>query len=100
MLKTEQYTITRENILAHELIGLEVSVSNSSDPNKKGIKGKVIDETKNVMVIESNGIEKVVPKAEAEFEFTLGKEKVKIKGDKILYKPEQRVKILWRKKNE
>ncbi|MCH7902134.1 ribonuclease P protein component 1 [archaeon] len=100
MLKTEQYCISAENILSHELIGLEVSVSESTDENRKGIKGKVIDETKNVMVIESDGIEKVVPKKESEFEFTLGKEKVKVKGDKILYTPEQRVKVLWRKKNE
>ena len=62
MLKTEQYCISAENILSHELIGLEVSVSESTDENRKGIKGKVIDETKNVMVIESDGIEKVVPK--------------------------------------
>ncbi len=99
MLKTGQYCITAENILSHEYMGLQVRVSNSTDKSRIGLTGKVVDETKNVMIIESNGIEKKVPKAEAEFEFTLGKEKAKVKGKKILYKPEQRLKILWKKRN-
>jgi len=100
MLKTEHYCITPENIFGHELIGLETRVSRSSDTSRENLKGIVVDETKNTLVIESKGIEKIVPKNEAEFEFKLGKEKVKVDGKKILYKPEQRVKVLWRKKNE
>jgi len=100
MLKTEHYCITPENILSHEIIGLEAKVSKSSDENKAGLEGKVVDETMNTLIIESDGVEKIVPKQESEFEFKLGKETAKVDGKKILYKPEQRVKVLWRKRND
>ncbi|HZX20649.1 MAG TPA: ribonuclease P protein component 1 [archaeon] len=96
MLKTEHYCITPGNIMAHELIGLDVKVLRSTDQSRKGIMGKVVDETKNVIIIETNGIEKKIPKNESEFEFMIGKEKAVVSGKKILYTPEQRAKVLWR----
>ena len=99
MLKSEHYCITPENILSHELIGLETRVY-SKDKNKQKIKGKVIDETKNLMIIEKNGEIKKIPKKEVIFEFEIGKKTVKVNGKKILFKPEQRLKVLWRKQHE
>jgi len=99
MLKTEHYCITSENILSHEFIGLETRVY-SKDKNKQKINGKVVDETKNLMLIEKNGEIKKIPKKEAMFEFKIGKKTVKVDGKKILFKPEQRLKVLWRKQNE
>jgi len=52
MLETENYCITPQNILAHELIGLDVIVKDSTDESRIGLKGKVVDETKNVLKIE------------------------------------------------
>ena len=100
MLKTEHYCITPENILSHELIGLETRVY-SKDKNKQKIKGEVIDETKNLAIIENkNGVIKKIPKKEVVFEFKIGKETVKVDGKNILFKPEQRLKVLWRRQNE
>ena len=100
MLKAEHYCITAENAALHELIGLECVVAESADKSRKGMKGKVVDETKNTLVIESGGAEKTVPKGEAEFEFALGSEKALIKGSAIMFAPEQRTKALWGKKND
>ncbi|MCR4368425.1 MAG: ribonuclease P protein subunit [archaeon] len=97
MLKTEHYCITQENIFGHEFIGLDAEIM-SGDANKNKLRGIVVDETKNTIVIEdANGSEKIVPKAEAKFLFKIGKEVAVVNGKEILYTPEQRLKALWRK---
>lgn len=93
MLKGEHYCITRENIISHELIGLDVRVFRSTEKGREGMGGKVVDETKNVLVVERDGGEKRIPKSECKFEFAIGDEKVVVDGKKIAYRPEQRVKI-------
>jgi len=99
MLKGENYCITQENIMAHEMIGLNVRVAKSSDPKRIGIAGKVVDETRNVFVVEKNGNEMILPKNECEFEFDLAGERVIVDGKMIVYRPEQRLKTLWRSLN-
>src|SRR3989338_1316437 len=99
MLKSEKYCITQANIMAHEMIGLNVRVLQSTDKSRMGASGKVIDETKNVFVIESNGAQMILPKAECGFEFDLNGEKVMVDGKKICYRPELRIKALWRNLN-
>lgn len=96
MLNGKNYEITKSNLLAHEFIGLNARVIESEDKNKKGISGLVVDETKNVFRIEANGITKDIPKKEAVFEFLLGSERVVVDGKKILFRPQDRVKVFWR----
>lgn len=95
MLKGKNYCITKGNIMAHEMIGLEAKVVKSSDSTRL-VQGLVVDETRNTFVFECNGSEKVVPKSECDFEFAIGDEKAIVHGGDILYAPEQRVKALWR----
>ena len=90
-MKGKNYEITKENIKNHELIGLDVCECESSDNSKKNIKGKVIDETKNTIVILVGKEEKVLPKKECVFEFNIG-EKVSIDGNEIIKRPEDRIK--------
>lgn len=92
MIKSKCYEITKENILGHELIGLEVKVIQSTDPKRIGSKGIVVDETKNTFVIIKNGQEQTFPKKECEFEFNLNDEKVIVKGKEILRRSEDRTK--------
>ncbi len=60
MIVGKNYCINGENFLAHELIGLNVEILNSTDISRK-IMGKIVDETKNVFIIESKNVEKIVP---------------------------------------
>jgi ribonuclease P protein subunit POP4 len=91
-----KYCITRENAAFHELIGLDVKVAGGNCQERNQLKGRIMDETKNTFVIETEKGEKVVPKCECIFEFGLGKNgSVVIEGKKILKKPEDRVKE-WR----
>jgi len=76
-----------------EYIGLEVEVVDSSSPERIGITGLVVDETKNTFKIEKkNGKEVVIPKKGAKFLFRKGKETFIVEGSKILYPPEERIK--------
>jgi ribonuclease P protein subunit POP4 len=90
--------ISAKNLIRHELIGLEVEVVGSTNKFHIGIKGLVVDETKNLLIIEtSNGIKKIQKKG-TNFMFIIpdGK-KVKVDGIKILKKPEERVKLKVKK---
>lgn len=91
-------SITPKNLMRHELIGLEVIVSKSSNKFNIGIQGQIVDETKNVMVIKTDKGNKKIQKKDSEFIFTIpdGK-KVKVSGSLLLAKPEDRIKIKIKK---
>jgi len=91
MIKTDNYKIDAKNLAYHELIGLAVRVAKSSSTERVGIKGRVVDETKNTLVLD-NG--KVLPKTECVFEFDIN-ENVLLDGKTIMKRPEDRVKE-WR----
>ncbi len=83
--------ITPKNLIHHELIGLPVKIVESTNPSLVGIKGNVIDETRNMITIEHDGKEKKVAKASASFVFTLPEAKVKVDGELLLSQPENRI---------
>lgn len=95
--------ILPSNLIFHELIGLEIKVSNSTNPSLIGIRGRVINETKNMLVVEnSESRELKIPKADSEFIFRIPAELsekgrrsdtfVKIQGNLLLSQPENRIK--------
>jgi ribonuclease P protein subunit POP4 len=91
--------ITPQNIFRHELVGLNVEVVKSSHEGFTGIKGEVIDETKNTVKVEDvTGCEKIIPKSVVTFQFTLPDNKVvEIDGSIIVARPEDRIKKKFRK---
>jgi ribonuclease P protein subunit POP4 len=86
-------TITPENLVRHELIGLKVKIKNSPDKTQKGISGKVIDESYNTFRIETLKKEKTVTKGINVFIFTLpDRTKVQVDGKLLVSRPEDRIK--------
>lgn len=80
--------ITPENLPKHELIGLECKVVESEDDGQVGISGEVLDETQSMLRIEDKQVEKKT----SVFRFTLPSgEKVKVSGELIAKRPEERV---------
>jgi ribonuclease P protein subunit POP4 len=76
-----------------ELIGLAAKAAKSTNRNSVGISGKVIDETRNTLVIRQNNSDKVVPKETTIFQFTLSNGSVvEVDGNAIVGRPEDRVK--------
>ncbi|MEM5879706.1 MAG: ribonuclease P protein subunit [Candidatus Aenigmatarchaeota archaeon] len=82
------------NLVRHELIGLKVKILDSKNKSLKKIKGIVIDETYNTIIIEKkNKKRKVVPKKSTIFLFELdNNKKVKVLGDILIGRPEDRIK--------
>ncbi|MBI2545169.1 MAG: ribonuclease P protein component 1 [Candidatus Aenigmarchaeota archaeon] len=87
-------SITPQNLVRHELISLPVKLMQSTDSTQKGMSGKVIDETYNILTIEQkNGTEKKVVKGNSVFLFTLpDKTKVMVDGKLLISRPEDRIK--------
>ena len=52
--------ISSRNVLRHELIGLDVLVSGATNPEQRGLSGRIIDETRNLLVVETpKGIKRI-----------------------------------------
>jgi len=80
-------------VLQQCFVGLNVKVAKSSNPEYMGIKGKIIDETRNTLVILHENREKTILKDVAVFRFTLPDGTVvEIDGKAIVGRPENRVK--------
>lgn len=85
--------ITPENLRVHELIGLKASVVKSRSAPHKGLRGTVVDETKNTLVLSDGKREWVVPKKGSTFRFTLpGKKSASLEGDGIAFRAHDRPK--------
>jgi len=84
--------INPQNVCRHELIGLEAKVSHSSNPKQTGISGLIVDETKNMFVICSEGSLKKVQKKGAAFDLLLPDETlVRVDGSVLVMQPERRI---------
>lgn len=87
-----------ENLVRHELIGLKVKIAESSNKKNVGITGKVVDETRNIIVIEkTNGKEIKLVKEQNVFVFFLNRQKVRVDGKILVGRPENRIKKKFRK---
>lgn len=85
--------IDADNILRHELIGLEVDVIEDSNPSNESISGRVVDESRNTLLIQQEGNAKRVAKRTAVFRFRLPDgTRVEVEGSAIVGRPEDRVK--------
>jgi ribonuclease P protein subunit POP4 len=75
----------KAELLKGELIGLSTKVLGTN------IEGKIIDETKNMFIVEHEGKEKKIIKNSNEFEF----DGIKIDGKLLIGRPEERIKKTW-----
>jgi len=80
--------VTARNILQHELIGLETEVLECPNRSLVGTKGKVMMETKNTITVGA----RTMPKKGAVLLFNLNGKNVKVSGDKLAARPEERIK--------
>jgi ribonuclease P protein subunit POP4 len=84
--------ISKENILRHELIGLPVEVVHASNPAQQGIAGRIVDETRNTVVIETPRGMKRIEKAHATFRLTVPDGTVvDVSGSALVSQPEKRI---------
>ena len=86
-------------ILQKTLIGLDSEVVSSPHSEYLGIAGRVIDETRNTLVILHDGEKKTIIKGTVVFHFTLRDGTiVEVNGKAIIGRPENRIKRRdWRR---
>jgi len=82
----------RGDLRRHELIGLDVEILSSTHKGYVGLRGRVVDETRHMLLIEVDGIEKKIPKNSCVFEFDDCGRKDRVVGSEIQFRPEDRVK--------
>ena len=90
------------NINIRELIGLDVTVVAHTDPTLEGLKGRIIDETRNMFLVRSEEKDRKVAKTGAKFELMVngprGMTVITLKGDDLVVRPEDRTKKLERRR--
>jgi ribonuclease P protein subunit POP4 len=75
-----------------QFIGLDIEVLASTCPSHVGVCGKVVDETKNTITIDKDGVEKMIAKAGCEFRLVDGPQAHVVSGNDIRFRPEDRIK--------
>jgi len=83
--------ITQENLLIHELIGLEATIMKSNNAQIIGISGKIVDETKSMLSLDTmNGIKKI-PKENSEWKFSFDNNESVVNGNLLTKRPQERL---------
>lgn len=81
-----------ENLARHELIGLYATVDDSTNPCQRGLFGKVVDETRNTFLLETERGIKRIPKSNTSLIFTLPDgRRVRAAGSILISQPENRI---------
>lgn len=98
--------LTADTLARHELCGLHARVAAARNRSLAGIEGRVVRETENTLLVETNSQVKQVPKAGATFEFDLADDPesaesyATIEGDRLVANPARRTETtgdsIWR----
>ncbi len=80
------------NIIRDEIIGKETEITNSTNKHNTGIKGTIINETKNTIQIQTNKGDKKIMKKGNTFKINYKEHNISIKGDLLIGTPEERIK--------
>ena len=83
--------ITRDTIARHELIGLDTQVVESSNLQLVGLNGRVINETKSMITINTKKGKKMIPKLTSNLKFFIKGESILVKGSSIVKRPFERI---------
>ncbi|MEK6816079.1 MAG: ribonuclease P protein subunit [Nanoarchaeota archaeon] len=81
-----------QDIVKHELIGLDIEVVASPNRSLVGKRGKVVDETRSTLTIEEKGKFKKVLKSQITFKTKFKGKVVEVSGQDMVSRPEERIK--------
>jgi ribonuclease P protein subunit POP4 len=84
--------ISCQNVIRHELIGLDVLVAGAANPFQRDVSGRIIDETRNLVAIQTKAGIKKIPKSGSTFRLSLPDNTlVEINGSALILAPEKRL---------
>lgn len=91
-------TITPFNITKNEFIGLDVRISKSHNKQLVGMRGRIIDETRNTLVLRRGSKITHIPKDIVRLHMSIPFGKmIEVDGRSIVARPEDRIKMRVRK---
>ena len=82
-----------KSITKYELIGSYAEIVDSTNTSNIGIKGKIIDETKNTIIIKQKDKQKRLFKKNITLMIKIKDKKYKIKGELLAKRPKDRLKL-------
>ena len=85
-------SMEHEPIISDELIGRMITIVDCTDPSWMNLSGLIIDETKHTFLIEIEKKQKRIGKKTATFAFEYHNKKTIVKGTRLVYRPEERIK--------
>ena len=81
-----------KDVLRQELIGCAIEVTGATNSSLIGIKGKIVDETKNTIIIkDKENRKKSLLKEQVTFIISIKDKRIEIDGKKIKKRPEKRI---------
>ena len=80
------------DVLKQEFIGTDIEVTDAQNKGTIGLKGRVVDETKNMLVIEHHGKVKRLIKDHVTVRITMKGKTYEINGKLLVGRPEDRLK--------
>jgi len=87
-----------ENIVRHELIGLQLKIVQARNRSVLGINGIVVDESRNMLTVSEGKRKVLIPKTIATFRFSLPNGcLVDVDGARLVGRPEARLKTKIRR---
>ena len=86
-----------EDVVRHELIGRMAEIAESRVESQKGLRGRIIDETRNSLVIETEKGDKRVLKNDVVIRVGFEDKRIMIEGSQLVARPEDRIKkkVRW-----
>lgn len=84
--------MNKKDIIRHEIIGLNAEVVKAKNPSLVGIKGKIVDETKNTITIRQDSNMKKILKEQAVFKIGFENKIFQIDGKLLVGRSEDRLK--------
>ena len=75
--------ITADNIVSHELIGLNTEITQSTNPQVVGLNGRIINETKSMFTINTEKGLKSIAKSTNNWKFSIKGQDIVVDGSKI-----------------
>lgn len=83
--------ITSDNLVSHELIGLQAQVVESNNKQIVGLNGKIIDETKFMFALSTaNGIKRLA-KSSSRWKFEFNGKETELDGARLTRRPYERM---------
>ena len=85
-----------KDVVRHELIGIKAKIDDSTNKSQNGIAGRIVDETRHTIKIQARKGARKIWKKNVTLEIEVEDKKIKIKGELLEGRPEERIKAKLR----